>query len=133
MNVVEPGSATLVSGPASKPGARGKIIFPANWQGFLPPPVRRRRFRKKYADFLSRHAMAKAHLTQFYDFLERYERRYYECKGTTYHRRCGGGAMAYGKRRIHCSNCGRLKDLLPPTFVGAMITRDVWSNFLKRS
>ena len=95
------------------------IKFPPNWTKELPPPMNREGLRGQlFIEFERRH-LSGQQIEEAIDFFEQYEMRYYEVcgDGATYHRACGGGAMAQGNTGIFCAKCGKLPDLIPPEFL----------------
>jgi hypothetical protein len=94
------------------------IKFPSNWSGELPPRATRDELRNQMASMFRRRNLSRSQTEEVLDFLKKYEERYYEAPdGQCYHRQCGGGSMVQGELGVYCANCGKLPDLLPPTFM----------------
>jgi|GEM_PF-2636491 hypothetical protein len=98
------------------------IEFPPNWEGELPPPSTRVEMHHQMALAFQERKLSDEQVKEALDFFEQYEARYYEVTGgeqagNTYHRPCGGGAVAQGKTGVFCAKCGILPDLVPPTCI----------------
>lgn len=96
-----------------------RIQFPPKLAGEIPPPATREELSEQFGPVFKSRQLSDGDVKEALDFLEGYEQRYYEVVegervGETFHRVCGGGAMAQGETGVFCANCGKLPDLIPP-------------------
>lgn len=96
------------------------INFPPNWQGDLPPCETRDQLKARMQAGFARMKLTESQINEALDFLEVYEKRYYEQMvegGGIFHRTCGGGFVVEKQTGVFCAKCGKLLDLFPPEFM----------------
>src|SRR3989344_6534041 len=92
------------------------IKFPKPFKGTLPPIATRDLLHEQMKAGFEQRKLDETQIKKALDFLEQYEKRYYEdmTTGQCYHRPCDGHAVMQGETGIFCERCGRLLDLIPP-------------------